>query len=129
MLGVDRVVFLDYRDSGMMGESTNDNPASFWQADLPEAAGKLAEILREENADLLITYDDNGGYGHPDHIQVHRVGARGGVCRRVQVFEASFSREFMQEMSEAFEEFGPDEPAEDKTNSPNPIRSVCPRPS
>ena len=113
VLGVDRVVFLDYRDSGMMGESTNDNPASFWQADLPEAAGKLADILREENADLLITYDDNGGYGHPDHIQVHRVGVLAAEYAGVSnVFEASFSREFMQEMSEAFEEFGPDEPTE-----------------
>ena len=46
-------VFLGYRDSGMMGEPTNDNPASFWQADLHEAADKLAQILREENADLL----------------------------------------------------------------------------
>jgi LmbE family N-acetylglucosaminyl deacetylase len=105
VLGVDRVVFLGYRDSGMMGESTNDNPTSFWQADLHEAATKLANILREERADLLVIYDDNGGYGHPDHIQVHRVGVRAAEYAGVaKVLEASFSREFMQDMIHEFEE-------------------------
>jgi LmbE family N-acetylglucosaminyl deacetylase len=76
ILGVKRVEFLGYRDSGMMGTPTNDEPGSFWTADVEEAAGKLAAILREENADVLTCYDDFGGYGHPDHIQVHRVGLR-----------------------------------------------------
>jgi LmbE family N-acetylglucosaminyl deacetylase len=109
LLGVDRVAFLGYRDSGMMGEPTNDHPASFWQADIDDAAGKLAAILREEAADLLVIYDENGVYGHPDHIQVHRVGVRaaelGGV---VKVFEASFSREFMKEVFADLEASGAD---------------------
>jgi LmbE family N-acetylglucosaminyl deacetylase len=99
VLGVDRVAFLGYRDSGMMGEPTNDNPESFWQADLHEAASKLAQILNEEEADLVVTYDENGVYGHPDHIQVHRVGVRAAQYAGVsRVFEATFSREFMRDI-------------------------------
>ncbi|MCA1691038.1 MAG: PIG-L family deacetylase, partial [Actinobacteria bacterium] len=76
ILGAARVEFLGYADSGMMGRPTNDAPESFWQADVAEAAAHLAVILREERADVLTVYDENGGYGHPDHIQVHRVGVR-----------------------------------------------------
>src|SRR5688500_3649860 len=75
-LGVARHEFLGYTDSGMMGEPENDAPGSFWRADLDEAARRLADILDEEEADILTVYDDTGGYGHPDHIQVHRVGVR-----------------------------------------------------
>ena len=66
-----------YRDSGMMGEPSNDRPDAFWQADLDEAAGRLVEVIREMRPQVLITYDDDGGYGHPDHIQAHRVAMRG----------------------------------------------------
>ncbi|HUR73476.1 MAG TPA: N-acetyl-1-D-myo-inositol-2-amino-2-deoxy-alpha-D-glucopyranoside deacetylase [Sporichthya sp.] len=65
-----------YRDSGMMGVEANERPACFWQADLDEAAGYLAEVLREVRPQVLVTYDENGGYGHPDHIQAHRVSMR-----------------------------------------------------
>jgi N-acetyl-1-D-myo-inositol-2-amino-2-deoxy-alpha-D-glucopyranoside deacetylase len=65
-----------YRDSGMMGLPTNDRPDAFWQADLDEAAGHLVEVLREVRPQVLVTYDENGGYGHPDHIQAHRVAMR-----------------------------------------------------
>ena len=109
VLGVDRVVFLGYRDSGMMGEPTNDEPTSFWQADLHDAATKLAQILSEEAADLLVTYDVNGVYGHPDHIQVHRVGARAADYAGVKVLEASFSREFMQSVFDDLEAESPDD--------------------
>jgi LmbE family N-acetylglucosaminyl deacetylase len=76
ILGVARVEFLGYVDSGMMGTPENDLPGSFWQADVEEAAAKLAAIVAEEKADVLTIYDENGQYGHPDHIQVHRVGLR-----------------------------------------------------
>jgi N-acetyl-1-D-myo-inositol-2-amino-2-deoxy-alpha-D-glucopyranoside deacetylase len=65
-----------YRDSGMMGLETNKHPRAFWQADLDEAAGSLVEIIREVRPQVMITYDDNGFYGHPDHIQAHRVAMR-----------------------------------------------------
>ncbi len=76
ILGVSRVEFLDYFDSGMIGTPENDVPGSFWQADVGDAAQRLAAILTEENADVVTAYDENGVYGHPDHIQVHRVGMR-----------------------------------------------------
>jgi N-acetyl-1-D-myo-inositol-2-amino-2-deoxy-alpha-D-glucopyranoside deacetylase len=66
-----------YRDSGMMGLPTNDRPECFWQADLDEAAGLLVEVIREMRPQVVVTYDANGGYGHPDHIQAHRVAMRG----------------------------------------------------
>ena len=73
MLGVDRTVFLGYRDSGMVGTADNDNPKSFHQAPLGEAAEKLAAILREEKPDVVLTYAEDGTYGHPDHIKAHYV--------------------------------------------------------
>jgi N-acetyl-1-D-myo-inositol-2-amino-2-deoxy-alpha-D-glucopyranoside deacetylase len=65
-----------YRDSGMMGLPTNDHPRSFWQADLDEAAAHLVRIMQEVRPQVMITYDPNGFYGHPDHIQAHRVAMR-----------------------------------------------------
>ncbi|MFE7166621.1 N-acetyl-1-D-myo-inositol-2-amino-2-deoxy-alpha-D-glucopyranoside deacetylase [Streptomyces sp. NPDC057616] len=65
-----------YGDSGMMGLADNDDPDCFWQADLDEAAGHLVEVILEVRPQVLVTYDDNGGYGHPDHIQAHRVAMR-----------------------------------------------------
>ena len=83
ILGVQRVEFLGYIDSGMAGTAGNEVPGSFWRADLDEASTRLAQILEEEKADALTIYDENGTYGHPDHIQVHRVGI--AAARRVDV--------------------------------------------
>ena len=74
VLGVDRAEFLGYVDSGMVGTPTSEVPWSFAQTPLDHGC-PLAVILGEEQADVITTYDDNGGYGHPDHIQVHRVGS------------------------------------------------------
>ncbi|MBC9711068.1 N-acetyl-1-D-myo-inositol-2-amino-2-deoxy-alpha-D-glucopyranoside deacetylase [Streptomyces sp. TRM66268-LWL] len=63
-----------FRDSGMMGLATNDS--GFWGADLDEAAAELVAVIREVRPQVLVTYDENGGYGHPDHIQAHRVALR-----------------------------------------------------
>jgi LmbE family N-acetylglucosaminyl deacetylase len=96
VLGVARVEFLGYVDSGMMGEPTNDHPDSFWRADLEEAAGRLADILRDEAADAVTVYDAHGNYGHPDHIQVHRVGLRAAeLAGTARVFEATMNRDFL----------------------------------
>ncbi|WP_435243210.1 N-acetyl-1-D-myo-inositol-2-amino-2-deoxy-alpha-D-glucopyranoside deacetylase [Streptomyces cucumeris] len=79
-LGVEDHRFLGgpgrYRDSGMMGVPQNDRPECFWQADLDEAAGHLVAVIREVRPQVMIAYDRNGGYGHPDHIQAHRVAMR-----------------------------------------------------
>ncbi|MFF1274399.1 N-acetyl-1-D-myo-inositol-2-amino-2-deoxy-alpha-D-glucopyranoside deacetylase [Streptomyces marokkonensis] len=65
-----------YCDSGMMGLPDNDDPGCFWQADVDQAAGLLADVILEVRPQVLVTYDENGGYGHPDHIQTHRVAMR-----------------------------------------------------
>jgi N-acetyl-1-D-myo-inositol-2-amino-2-deoxy-alpha-D-glucopyranoside deacetylase len=79
-LGVDDHRFLGgagrYRDSGMMGTSGNDDPRCFWRADVDQAAAELGAIIREVNPQAIVTYDSNGFYGHPDHIQAHRVAWR-----------------------------------------------------
>ena len=62
-----------YHDSGMAGTPANDHPEAFWRADLLEAATDLVAVIREVRPQVLVTYDDFGGYGHPDHIQAHRV--------------------------------------------------------
>jgi LmbE family N-acetylglucosaminyl deacetylase len=96
-LGVHRVVWLGYRDSGMMGTPDNDDPGCFWQVDVDEAAARLAAILEEETADVLTIYDENGIYGHPDHLQVHRVGSRAAeLAGTPHVLEATMSREHVK---------------------------------
>ncbi|MGC5346094.1 N-acetyl-1-D-myo-inositol-2-amino-2-deoxy-alpha-D-glucopyranoside deacetylase [Streptomyces sp. DT171] len=65
-----------FRDSGMMGAEQNHRPGAFWAADVDEAAGHLVRVIREVRPQVLVTYDPDGGYGHPDHIQAHRVATR-----------------------------------------------------
>ncbi len=97
ILGVHRVEFLGYVDSGMMGEPENDAPMSFWSADIDHAANRLAAILSEEDADLVTVYDDNGGYGHPDHIQIHRVGVRAAQTAGIgRVFQSTINRDHIR---------------------------------
>ena len=73
ILGVDRQEYLGYRDSGMVVTDDNTVPRSFHQAPVEEAAGKLAVIVREERPDVVVTYAEDGVYGHPDHIKAHFV--------------------------------------------------------
>ncbi|MGW8061659.1 N-acetyl-1-D-myo-inositol-2-amino-2-deoxy-alpha-D-glucopyranoside deacetylase [Streptomyces ziwulingensis] len=65
-----------FADSGMMGLPDNDDPGCLWQADVDRAAGLLLDVIREVRPQVLVTYDPDGGYGHPDHIQAHRVAMR-----------------------------------------------------
>jgi LmbE family N-acetylglucosaminyl deacetylase len=102
-LGVDRVEFLGYTDSGMTGWDQNGDPAAFCNADLDEAAQRLRELLVEESADVLTIYDWHGGHGHPDHIQVHRVGCRAEELARdrlprLRVVESTINRDEMRRM-------------------------------
>ncbi len=76
-LGVTDIRFLGgpgrWRDSGMMGTPANDKPRAFWRADLDEAVAAAVAVVREVRPQVVVTYDEHGGYGHPDHIQAHRV--------------------------------------------------------
>ena len=101
-LGVHRLVWLDYADSGMTGWDQNDHHQSFLQAPVDEAAEQLAAVLREEAADVLTVYDWHGGYGHPDHIKVHQVGHRAAeLAGTPHVFEATMNRDAMMRQLEA----------------------------
>jgi LmbE family N-acetylglucosaminyl deacetylase len=111
ILGVARGEFLGYVDSGMMGTPENDAPGSFWQADVDEAAERLAVILREEAPDVLVVYDDNGNYGHPDHIQVHRVGVRAAELAGVErVYEVTVDQDHFRELFKRAAELGVEQP-------------------
>jgi N-acetyl-1-D-myo-inositol-2-amino-2-deoxy-alpha-D-glucopyranoside deacetylase len=76
VLGVTEWENLGYHDSDMMGRPGNHDPRCFWQADLDEAAGRLVWLMRRYRPDVVTTYNDFGGYGHPDHIRVHDVTVR-----------------------------------------------------
>ncbi|MGW1884080.1 N-acetyl-1-D-myo-inositol-2-amino-2-deoxy-alpha-D-glucopyranoside deacetylase [Streptomyces sp. NPDC001970] len=65
-----------FRDSGMMGLPHNRRPGAFWNTEVDEAAPYLVEVIRSVRPQVLVTYDPRGGYGHPDHIQAHRVAMR-----------------------------------------------------
>lgn len=73
LLNVAHLELLDYADSGMMGWATNDAPGSFWRTPVDVAAGRLAELIQHYRPDVIVTYDEYGFYGHPDHIQAHRI--------------------------------------------------------
>jgi LmbE family N-acetylglucosaminyl deacetylase len=103
ILGAQRVEFLGYTDSGMMGTPTNEARGSFWTAPVDEAAKKLAALLDEERAEVLTCYDEHGGYGHPDHIQVHRVGLRAAeLAGTRRVFQSTINRDHILRSRDAF---------------------------
>ena len=106
-LGVHRVEWLGYKDSGMTGWEQNSDPGSFLQAPVEEAAERLAKVLREESADVLTVYDWHGNYGHPDHIKVHTVGHRAAdIAGTKTVFEATMNRDHIARMMEMARQAG-----------------------
>lgn len=121
VLGLARVAWLGYSDSGMTGWEQNSGENSFHSADLDEAAGRLAVILDEEDADVVIGYDWHGGYGHPDHVKVHHVVHRAAVLasRRPRLLESTMNRDHMRAMFEQAKAAGmeadwdPDQPMDD----------------
>ena len=114
LLGVSRQVFLDYHDSGMEDDPNNAAPGCFAMADLEEAAGALAAILIEEASDVLVVYDEHGGYGHPDHVQVNRVGMRARTLAQVPgLYFATMNRDFFRDLAGRMKEAGIDAPGDD----------------
>lgn len=107
-LGIARVAWLGYSDSGMTGWHQNDHDHSLHQAPVEEAAEKLAAILRQEDADVLTSYDWHGTYGHPDHVKVHLVGARAAELAGVRLLEATMNRDAMHRLVDVAREEGVD---------------------
>ncbi len=121
-LGVQRVAWLGYADSGMRGWEQNGADGSFHQADVDEAASRRAAVLDEEEADILVGYDNHGGYGHPDHVKVHAVVHRAAELaqRRPRLLESTMNRDAARRMYQAAVEagledqaFDPDSPMDD----------------
>jgi LmbE family N-acetylglucosaminyl deacetylase len=112
ILGVDRQVFLEYRDSGMAGTPSNDDPRSFHSAPLGEAAGRLAAIMREERPDVVVTYTPDGTYGHPDHMKAHHTTIAAldlldeEGWRPAKAYLHAIPRSFIRQMRERMREVG-----------------------
>jgi LmbE family N-acetylglucosaminyl deacetylase len=106
-LGIHRIVWLGYEDSGMTGWEQNNNLGNFLQAPLEEAAQRLYTVLAEESADVLMIYDWHGVYGHPDHVRVHQVGVRAAeLAGTPRVFEATMNRDWIKELQRMARESG-----------------------
>src|SRR4051795_10821515 len=113
-----------YRDSGMMGAPANEHPRAFWNADLDEAVGHAVAVVREVRPQVLVTYDEKGGYGHPDHIQAHRVAMAavdaaadpayrpelGGAWQVAKVYWCAMPRSVVQQGIDALAEMGEQSP-------------------
>lgn len=110
VLKVSHLEMLGYPDSGMMGWPTNDAPGSFWQTPVADAAARLAELIEEYQPDVVVTYDENGFYGHPDHIQAHRVTMAAVALTGVpaKVYWTTVPRSMMAEFERAMVELGAD---------------------
>lgn len=114
VLGVARCEWLGYSDSGAEPAVSGQqpDPPVFSDAAVEEAAGRLAEILAEEKADVLTTYDDRGGYGHPDHVQAHRVAnlaarlSQADHGKTPSVFWATFDRDRIRNLVDMATRFG-----------------------
>lgn len=120
-IGLHRVVWLGYADSGMTGWEQNGAENAFTGADVDEAGRRLADVLDDEDADAVVGYDWHGSYGHPDHVKVHAVVHRGAELarRRPRVLESTMNRDEMRRNYLAAKAAGmeddwdPDAPADD----------------
>jgi LmbE family N-acetylglucosaminyl deacetylase len=120
VLGVARLEWLGYRDSGMTGWEQNSHPEAFMNAEVEAAAARLAAILLSENADVFTTYDWHGNYGHPDHVGVHRVGHRAAeLAGTPNVYEATINRDAVGRAMNAARAAGMDVPDFGNDENPN----------
>jgi len=108
ILGVTHLERLGYRDSGMMGWPQNDDSRSFWHAPVDEAAAKLVAIFERYRPEVVVTYDDRGFYGHPDHIQTHRVTMRAVELTGIpsKVYETAVGLGDIERMYRRMQELG-----------------------
>ena len=101
-LGVARIEWLAYDDSGMDGTDTTKNPAAFCNADPHAVASELAQLFADEDVVAIVGYDNNGTYGHPDHKQVHHVAHAAGAPLNAQwVLDVTYNREYLAKLPDA----------------------------
>jgi LmbE family N-acetylglucosaminyl deacetylase len=120
VIGLSRLVRLGYADSGMSGWEQNADERAFAAADVDEAAALVAAVIDEEDADVVVGYDWHGNYGHPDHVQVHRVLHRAAdlAARRPRLLEATYNRDRLRGLAgpgeaAGLQDFDPDAPWDD----------------
>ncbi|KOV57515.1 GlcNAc-PI de-N-acetylase [Streptomyces sp. NRRL WC-3618] len=115
VLKISDLEMLDYADSGMMGWASNDAPTAFWHTPVAEGAARLAELMRHYQPDVVVTYDENGFYGHPDHIQAHRItmAALEMTTLTPKVYWTTMPRSAMRRFGEIMREFGGEMPEPD----------------
>jgi LmbE family N-acetylglucosaminyl deacetylase len=113
VLKISHLERLEYADSGMMGWPANDAPGAFWSTPVDEAAARLVELIERYEPDVVVTYDENGFYGHPDHIQAHRVTMAAvasvksaGIVKKV--YWTTVPRSAMAEFGRVMREYGAD---------------------
>jgi LmbE family N-acetylglucosaminyl deacetylase len=107
-LGISHLELLGYRDSGMAGWTANTDPGVFCNVPLSESSERLAELMRKYRPQVVVTYDDNGGYGHPDHIQAHRitVSAASSTGIPAKLYYAAIPRSGFQQVRQMLRESG-----------------------
>ncbi|MEK8107040.1 PIG-L family deacetylase [Micromonospora sp. M12] len=122
VLKVSHLETLGYADSGMMGWATNDQPGAFWTTPVAEAAGHLAELIRQYQPDVIVTYDENGFYGHPDHIQAHRITMAAVEQTDVpaKVYWTTVPRTAFEQFGQIMRELGVEWSEPDETAEPMP---------
>jgi LmbE family N-acetylglucosaminyl deacetylase len=128
-LGVQHLELLGYADSGMMGWATNDAPDSFWQTPVEIAAARLGELMQRYRPDVVVTYDENGFYGHPDHIQAHRVTMAAVALTGIpaKVYWTTAPRSMMEEFGRIMRELGADwDDPEPAPGEPPPVEIGLP---
>jgi LmbE family N-acetylglucosaminyl deacetylase len=113
ILGVTDLELLGYADSGMMGWASNDAPGAFWATPVDDAAQRLAGLFEKYRPDVVVTYDANGFYGHPDHIQAHRitraaVELTAGTVAPAKGYETTFPHSMLQTFADRMRENGAD---------------------
>ncbi len=114
ILGVTALELLGYRDSGMMGWPQNEVAGSFWTTPVPEAAGRLSKLIEHYRPQVVVTYDENGFYGHPDHIQAHRITVAALKATPIpdKLYYPGIPRSAMAEFRETLRSAGIQEPDE-----------------
>ncbi|WUH92507.1 PIG-L family deacetylase [Streptomyces sp. NBC_00433] len=121
VLKISDLEMLGYADSGMMGWASNDAAGSFWRTPVEEGAARLAELMRHYRPDVVVTYDEFGFYGHPDHIQAHRVTMAALEMTELtpKVYWTTAPRSMVHRFGEVMREFG------EGTSEPDPAETAA----